>query len=161
MLATLNVVISQRTRRLLVICSGGNHRGTLTLLARLFGVWWICFNDMHLVLIWLSRDVTRYACASGFLELFNAIRALHMQLTAIGLSAGLPYFGDFFGDEINPFTEKPKNSAKKTNGLQIVSFRLPVFSALFPYFFSAPKSKKSEKTSGPKCEKKSEADGQI
>jgi len=33
----------------------------------------------------LSSSVNRwYACASGFLELFNAIRALHMQLTAIG-----------------------------------------------------------------------------
>jgi hypothetical protein len=137
-LATLNVVISQRTRRLLVICSGGNHRGTLTLLARLFGVWWICFNDMHLVLIWLSRDVTRYACASGFLELFNAIRALHMQLTAIGLSAGLPYFGDFFGDEINPFTEKPKNSAKKNERPSNCFFPSSGFFCLVSLFFQCP-----------------------
>eukprot|EP00913_Durusdinium_trenchii_P020737 g19477.t1 len=33
----------------------------------------------------LSSSVNRwYACASGFLALFNAIRALHMQLAAIG-----------------------------------------------------------------------------
>ena len=96
MLATLNVVISQRTRRHLVVCSGGNHKGTLTLLARLFGVWCGLVSMICIWFIRLSRDVTRYACASGFLELFNAIRALHMQLTAIGLSAGLPYFVDFF-----------------------------------------------------------------
>ncbi|CAK9097522.1 Golgi apyrase (ATP-diphosphatase) (ATP-diphosphohydrolase) (Adenosine diphosphatase) (ADPase) (Golgi nucleoside diphosphatase) [Durusdinium trenchii] len=36
----------------------------------------------------LSSSVNRwYACASGFLALFNAIRALHMQLAAIGSSA--------------------------------------------------------------------------